>query len=79
MVHMCARAPTSHAIVREALTELIPHDKENREWKGPQLAELLHTIGIQDIVYKWQTARYRLQHNDECKWNVLWLANCGFW
>ena len=36
-------------IVREALTELIPHDKENREWKGPQLAELLHTIGIQDI------------------------------
>ena len=42
---MCARAPTSHAIVREALTELIPHDKENREWKVPQLAVLLHNSG----------------------------------
>ena len=33
--------PTSHSIVGEPLTELIPHNEEYREWKGSQLAELL--------------------------------------
>ena len=33
--------PTSHSIVGEPLTELIPHNEEYGEWKGSQLAELL--------------------------------------
>ena len=34
--------PTSHSIVGEPLTELIPHNEEHGEWKGSQLAKLLH-------------------------------------
>ena len=37
---------TSHAIVAEPLTELIPHNEEYREWKCSQLAELL-SLSIQ--------------------------------
>ena len=33
---------TSHAIVAEPFTELIPHNEEHREWKGSQFAELLY-------------------------------------
>ena len=33
---------TSHAIVGEPFTELIPHNEEHREWKRSQLAELLY-------------------------------------
>ena len=40
---------TSHAIVGEPFTELIPHNEEHREWKGSQLAELLHIICEKEI------------------------------
>ena len=41
-VHGCMVVPTSHAIVGETFTKLIPHNEEHGEWKSSQLAKLLH-------------------------------------